>query len=82
MLGRIFVAMPQERVAAEIKEAHHRVVLAAPGIHLPVAESIMDAVDRLGTEAVTVVVDCDDEVCRMGYGTILRPSNCFMTRGS
>lgn len=70
MTGRIFVAMPQERMAAEIREAVSQVILAAPGIHLPVAQAIKEAVGRLGQEAVTVILDCHDEVCRMGYGAI------------
>jgi hypothetical protein len=48
MTERIFVAMSSERMAAEIRQAHQRVLLAAPGIHEDVAKALCEAADRLG----------------------------------
>jgi hypothetical protein len=70
MTDRLFVAMSSQRLAEEISRARQRVILAVPGIHEIVAQALVGAVDRLGQEAVTVVLDCDGEVCRMGYGSI------------
>ena len=51
-----------------ISQAKQRVVFVAPGVHRPVAEALgkrLAEVDRL---QVTVVIDPDEDVCRIGYG--------------
>lgn len=51
-----------------INQAKLRVVFVAPGVHRPVAEALgkrLAEVDRL---QVTVVIDPDEDVCRIGYG--------------
>ena len=51
-----------------ISQAKQRVVFVAPGVHQPVAEALgkrLAEVDRL---QVTVVIDPDEDVCRIGYG--------------
>jgi hypothetical protein len=70
MTERIFVAMSSKRMAAEIRQAHQRVLLATPGIHEEVAQALCVTVDRLGQEKVDVVLDCTEEMCRLGYGDI------------
>ncbi len=47
-----------------------RLVVIAPGLSVPVAESVAETWRRLGAQAVQVVLDPDPEVCRMGYGDI------------
>ena len=53
-----------------IGQAEHRVVFMAPGISESVAKSLADVWNRLGAETVSVILDVDPEVCRLGYGTI------------
>jgi len=67
---RLFHAMKSQRICHEIDSANERVIYAAPGVRLEVAKSLIEAVRRLGTESVTVVIDCDEETCRLGYGDI------------
>lgn len=59
-----------QRLVDYISAAGNRVVLAAPGISDVVAAALSVAWRRLGGEAVTVILDVDPEVCRLGYGTL------------
>ncbi len=53
-----------------IDAAAQRVVFVAPGITEPLALAIGRAWSRLPGDAVSVVLDVDPEICRLGYGTI------------
>lgn len=53
-----------------IQNATQRVVLIAPGVWPPVANAIAEAWQRLNPEQVTVILDVDPEVCRIGYGSL------------
>jgi hypothetical protein len=52
-----------------IHNARYRLVFLAPGVNQGIAAELTDAWKRLNTEAVTVILDVDPEVCRLGYGT-------------
>lgn len=56
-------------VVQAIHGAYKRVVFLAPGIDEATAEALQTAWQRLGPEAVTVVLDIDAEIVRLGYGT-------------
>lgn len=64
--------------------ARQRVVFIAPGAHEPVAQALgrrFEEVDRLH---VTVVIDPDEDVCRIGYGDakgLQRLSDCAQQQG-
>ncbi len=58
------------KLVALIQAATRRVVLIAPGVSSTLAKALCDVWQRLGTEAVNIVLDVDPEVCRLGYGTI------------
>ncbi len=53
-----------------IDRASQRVVMIAPGVWPPLAKSIAAAWQRLGSEQVTVILDVDPEICRIGYGSL------------
>jgi hypothetical protein len=55
-------------VAACIAAASRRLVVVAPALFVEVAEAVCDRWRTLGVEAVTVVLDSDPEVYRLGYG--------------
>lgn len=59
-----------DKIVDLIDAATQRVVLLAPGLADSVADAIVGAWRRLGTQAVTVILDVDPEVCRLGYGTV------------
>jgi hypothetical protein len=48
--------------------ARRRIVLMAPGVSGRVAEGLAQAWERLGGNAVSVILDVDPEICRLGYG--------------
>lgn len=52
-----------------IVRAQRRIVLLSPGIDEAIATELAMAWQRLGPEAVTVILDIDPEVIRLGYGT-------------
>lgn len=52
----------------QILRAKHRVVLVAPGVSEHVAKALVDA--RRDSVSVTVIIDADEDVCRIGYGDV------------
>ena len=59
-----------DKLIEAIHNAQHRLVFMAPGVSLDIAAALTDAWERLSTTAVTVILDVDPEVCRLGYGTL------------
>lgn len=57
-------------VVACTDAAQDRVVLLAPGLSMPVSEALSRAWKRIPADNVSVIIDTDPEVCRLGYGTI------------
>lgn len=70
MSRQVFTSMSDAKAAALIRVAQRRVLFAAPAVRATAAEALVDAGQRLGESAVRVVVDCDEEVFRLGYGDI------------
>jgi hypothetical protein len=67
-IDRTFVAITPKRLAEIIMTARRRVVYAAPSLSMDVATALINARDRLSSEAVAVVVDVSEGVLRVGYG--------------
>jgi len=63
-------SITDELLIAAIDSAVDRVVLIAPGVWPPLAHSIATAWQRLGPGHVTVILDVDPEICRLGYGSL------------
>ncbi|MBI1294128.1 hypothetical protein GC175_04110 [bacterium] len=53
-----------------IEKANGPICYAAPGVQLAPAQALVKAADRLGPEMLTVWIDFDERVMRMGYGDI------------
>lgn len=51
-----------------ICKAKRRIVFVAPGVHQPVAEALGKRLADTENLQVTVVIDPDEDVCRIGYG--------------
>lgn len=64
----LFATLTTERMCSEIDAAKHHVILAAPGICMPVAEALLRAGQRLSQGAVQIVLDVSPSVARLGYG--------------
>ncbi len=70
MTDTLFVAISDARMANLISRARDRVALATPGFSQKTADALVAAATRIGRDRVFVVVDCDEEVFRLGYGHI------------
>jgi len=68
MSENVFTLMSSDKMAHLISTASERVVVAVPAIREKVATALVEASLRLGMGHVAIVVDCDDEVFRLGYG--------------
>ena len=51
-----------------ISKAQRRVIFVAPGVHTAVAEELGKRFAEIDQLQVTVVIDPDEDVCRIGYG--------------
>ena len=52
----------------QIRAARDRVIFVAPGVSQAIARALVDAHNR--SPSVTVILDADEEVCRIGYGDV------------
>jgi len=57
-------------MASLIRSAKHRVCYAAPGLQLAVAQAIREVAETLPADTITVSIDFNERVMRMGYGHI------------
>ena len=53
-----------------IGSASQRIVIIAPGVWPPIASAVSEAWKRLGKDRVTVILDVDPDICRIGYGSL------------
>jgi hypothetical protein len=63
-----FYAVNDDVLIALIQQAQRRIVYIAPGLHLPVAEALIKRFDELGKLEVTLILDANEDVCRIGFG--------------
>lgn len=68
-VASVFAVANDSSVCAAIAVVKSRLVYIAPGMTEPVAEAISALMLRVDNPAVTVIIDTDPEVCRLGYGT-------------
>ena len=69
-IDALFCSLSPLRIAELIRSAQRAVCYAAPGIQLNLAQAMVDMAVRLGKEMLTVSLDFDERVMRMGYGDI------------
>lgn len=70
MSNNVFAASSYSRMAAHVKATNSRMVYTAPGIDNVVVVTMVAFSKKPGVEMLDVVVDCNDIVCRLGYGDI------------
>lgn len=63
-----FCAIDDNALIGLIRSAQQRIVFIAPGLHKKVAEALGKRFSEVDKLDVTVVIDPDEEVCRIGYG--------------
>ena len=62
--------LDDEKIITQIHSTRQRMLLISPGVSEAVARAIRDAWQRLGADHVSIILDVDPDVCRLGYGTI------------
>lgn len=65
-----FTIVNDETLSAAIAQCKQQLVYVAPGITLPVVNSIRQQMERCKNLQVTFIIDVDPEVYRLGYGTV------------
>jgi len=69
-MSEVFESMSSKKMAAIIRGAQKRVVVAVPAIHELTAQAVLDFQQRVDGAVIEIVLDCDAEVMRLGYGAI------------
>jgi hypothetical protein len=66
----LFSNLNSSAIAEAIRAAKHSVCYAAPGIQIEPAEAMKEVASRIGPELITVCLDFDERVLRMGFGDL------------
>jgi hypothetical protein len=66
----LFRSLDSAAIADEIFQARRSVCYAAPGVQKEPAEAIAALARRIGPELITVCIDFDERVMRMGFGEL------------
>lgn len=69
-MNSYFSTLSSDEMAVLISNAEASVCFAAPGMHTPVADALVGVAGRIGSDLITVCVDFDERVLRMGYGDL------------
>lgn len=67
---RTFTVADNENLVGRIQSACDRLVYIAPGVFEPVASALVEAIQQRRVKNLRVVVDADEEACRLGFGEI------------
>jgi len=66
----LFCSLSSFSIADLIRSARQAICYAGPGMQQNVAQAMLEASGRLGVEMLTVCLDFDERVMRMGYGEV------------
>lgn len=69
-MGRSFTTATDDNLIALIEGARDRLAIIAPGLTTPVAEALVARMAEQPALSLTVILDADAEVYRMGYGDV------------
>lgn len=67
-MTHLFRTLDSQRIADLIRSAQRFVCFAGPGVQMAPAQAMAEVARRLGVEMVTVALDFDERVMRMGFG--------------
>lgn len=66
----LFCSLTSEAIALDIRAAEHSICYAAPGVQVEPAKAMAEVAARIGPELITVCLDFDERVMRMGFGDL------------
>ena len=69
-MDRIFTSASDDALIGLIQAAKQRLAVIAPGISTPVAQALCKRFDDIPALELTIILDADPEVYRMGYGDV------------
>lgn len=69
-MNRSFTTATDDKLIELIQSAAHRLIIVTPGLTTPVAQAIEERIGYLSAQSLTVVLDADPEVYRIGYGDV------------
>lgn len=64
----LFFTLDSQRIADLIRSADRFVCYAGPGLQLAPAQAMAEVAGQLGVEMITIALDFDERVMRMGFG--------------
>jgi hypothetical protein len=64
---QVFRSIQDDDVVASISRAEQRLVYVAPGVSAPVSKALSNLITSKLVERVIIVLDADEEACRLGY---------------
>ena len=67
--NRLFSVADDETLIELIRNAKKRLIIVSPGLTDPVATVLASRFHQEGEISITVILDADPEVCRLGYGS-------------
>lgn len=67
-MARTFTTATDDSLISLIKDARHRIAFIAPALTTPVAQALATRIGNLPALSLTIILDADAEVYRMGYG--------------
>lgn len=70
MTAPLFCSLDSASIGGGIRKAQHSVCYAAPGIQREVAAAMVEVAGKFGPECITVCLDFDERVMRMGFGDL------------
>lgn len=79
-MSSLFSTLDSSGIAKIIRSAKRFICYAGPGIQIKPAQAMSEVAGRLGIEMITVCLDFDERVVRMGFGDI-EAVKCLRTAG-
>jgi hypothetical protein len=74
----LFRSLDFAAIADDIRKAQCSVCYAAPGIQREPADAMLEVAGKFGPECITVCIDFDERVIRMGFGELAAVKHCAM----
>jgi hypothetical protein len=70
MTDPLFRSLDSASIAEDLRKAQFSVCYAAPGIQREPADAMVEVAGKFGPECITICLDFDERVMRMGFGDL------------